>query len=64
MTAQKKSKYEKLSQKDAERYNKQLDEIRKNGFFTTEDGTKSTDLPIKQKRAKKPKQPDAAVSKE
>jgi len=39
--------------KDQDRYNDQLDQLRKNGYFTTEDGVKSTDLPQKQKKLKK-----------
>ena len=53
MTMINKEKYEKLQQKDHERYNDQLAQIRKNGYFTTEDGIKSTDLPVKQKKSKK-----------
>jgi hypothetical protein len=64
MTAVKKAKYEKLQQKDQERYNKQLDEIRKKGFYMTDDGIKSTDLPEKKKKVKKTKRVVSSATKE
>jgi len=54
MTLKQKEKYDKLNLKDQARYNEQLEQIRKNGYFTNEDGVKSTDLPQKQKKSKKP----------
>ena len=53
MTVQQKSKYHKMTAVDAERYKDQIDQIRKNGYFMTEDGIKSTDLPEKKKKNKK-----------
>ena len=61
MTALKKQKYEKMSIKDAERYKDQLDQIRKNGFFTTAEGVKSTDLPVKAKKVKRQKKPTSTT---
>lgn len=52
MTDKQKEKFEALSEKDGERYEDQINQIKKNGFFMTLDGTKSTDLPQKTKRAK------------
>lgn len=54
MTAAKKSKYDKLQQKDVERHNDQLDEIRKNGFFM-QDGVKSTDMTFKPPKVRRMK---------
>jgi len=53
MSSKQKQKYAKQQQKDQERYHDQLDQLRKNGYFTTEAGVKSTDLPQKQKKSKK-----------
>jgi len=53
MTDEQKEKYEAASKKDGGRYDDQINQLKKNGFFLTEDGTKSTDLPQKTKRAKK-----------
>ena len=61
MTVQKKSKYVRLSAKDAARYKDQLDELRNKGFFMTENGIKSTDLPKKTKKLKRAKKPTSAV---
>lgn len=48
-----KEKYEALSRQDRERHDDQINQLKKNGYFVTEDGTKSTDLPQKTKRVKK-----------
>ena len=53
LTPDQKEKYEALSQKDRGRYDDQISQLKKNGYFITEDGTKSTDLQQKAKRAKK-----------
>lgn len=53
MTDQQKERFEAMSNKDGERFDDQLNQLKKNGFFLTEDGTKSTDLPVKTKRTKK-----------
>ena len=44
MTDQQKKKYEKLTEDDTKRFNNQMDQLRKKGFFMTEDGKKSTEL--------------------
>ena len=43
MTEKQKSPYEKKAQKDKEREDKQARELHKLGYYTLEDGTKSTD---------------------
>ena len=43
LTDKQKQKYEKLSQDDTLRYNKQVCSLQQNGYFLKEDGTKSTD---------------------
>jgi len=56
LTDKQKKKYEALSQKDKARYDDQMAQLKKDGYFMTEDGTKSTDLPYKapkQRKAKK-----------
>ena len=45
MTDKEKEKYENLAKKDVERQQNQLAELKKNGFFMTKDGIKSSDLP-------------------
>jgi len=47
MTEKQKKKYEDLSQKDRLRYDDQIDQLKKNGFFMSADGTKSTDMKYK-----------------
>eukprot|EP00347_Sterkiella_histriomuscorum_P007433 403348940 len=49
-----KKKYEKMHEKDQERYEKQLKDLKDKGYFMMSDGTKSTDheVPNKKKRAK------------
>jgi len=54
MTEKDKQKYVVLQQKDQERHDLQLSQLRNKGFFMTEDGVKSTTLPQpspKKKRA-------------
>jgi len=53
MSPKEKAKYEKLQAADQERYNDQISQLKKKGFFMTEDGVKSTDLPQKENKAKK-----------
>lgn len=52
-----KIKYEDLAKEDKMRYEKQMSEILKKGFFIMDDGSKSSDhqLAVKQKREAKPK---------
>lgn len=49
-----KQKYDEFSKKDNERYQNQLTDLRKKGFFMTDDGKKSSDLPKKIIKARKP----------
>lgn len=55
MTSKQKLKYENLSKKDETRYNNQIKELKDNGFFIMEDGSKSSEhqKKIKVKRDKK-----------
>ena len=53
LTPKQKKKYEDLAEKDQVRYQNQIDELRSNGYFMMEDGTKSTDTEPKKKRARK-----------
>lgn len=64
LTYEQRSKYEKLSVVDQQRYNKQLDDLRKNGFFTNEDGVKSTDMVFKPKKTpvRKPKRSESTAT--
>lgn len=50
MTEDQKKKYVDLNDKDVKRYEKQVAELEKKGYFTTEDGQKSTDLPVDPKK--------------
>lgn len=52
MTDKEKKKYLDMQAKDVSRYEKQMAEMNKKGFFIMEDGSKSTDHT---KKAKKPK---------
>jgi len=45
LTDNEKKKYDDLAAKDIQRHDNQMAQLRKNGFFITEDGVKSTDLP-------------------
>lgn len=56
MTPAQKKKYELLSRKDQDRLDKQMADLRMNGFFTNSAGVKSTDMVQKAKRSKTPKQ--------
>lgn len=53
LSPEQKEKYDALSRQDRERHEDQIKQLKKNGYFMTEDGTKSTDLPQKTKRTKK-----------
>jgi len=63
-----KQKYIDLNKKDKERYERELSELRSKGFFTNQDGVKSTSLPPpspKKKRSasKPPQAPEPAAKK-
>lgn len=59
LTEQERQRYDDLEAADTERYDNQMAQLRKNGFFMTEDGIKSSDLPppkvkkIKRKKVQK-----------
>ena len=54
MSESDKQKFEDLHNKDKERFDNQMKELKENGFYMTEDGKKSSDLPpAKQKATKK-----------
>lgn len=53
MTDKEKAPYEKASAEDEKRYQKQLEELNKKGYFMMEDGTKSSEHKAKKKRSKK-----------
>lgn len=55
MSAKDKKKYETLQAKDKVRYDKQCQELEKNGFFKMDDGTKSSDHKPKKKLGKRTK---------
>lgn len=55
ITDAKKKKFEDLAAKDGERYDDQINQLKKNGFFMTEDGTKSSDLTPKAPKVKRAK---------
>ena len=50
MTDDQKKPFVDLNEKDIKRYDKQLADLEKKGFFMTEDGMKSTDLPVDVKK--------------
>ena len=50
MTDDEKAPYEAKNKADIERYNGQLTELKEKGYFTTEDGLKSTDLHVDPKK--------------
>ena len=58
MTDEEKLKYEQQHQQDAKRQEKQLADLNKHGFFTMEDGSKSTDHVPKLKKKKKAEDDD------
>ena len=64
MTDDQKKPFVDLNEKDIKRYDKQLADLEKKGFFMTEDGVKSTDLPVdvKKKWGKDVVQPKRAMS--
>lgn len=64
MTDDQKKPFVELNEKDVKRYDKQLADLEKKGFFMTEDGVKSTDLPVdvKKKWGKDVVQPKRAMS--
>lgn len=47
-----KKKYNEMAAKDAERFKKQIEEVREKGFFLLEDGSKSCDHMVKVKKDK------------
>lgn len=46
-----KSKWVKAHEDDVKRYQKQCEELEENGYFMTDDGQKSCDVPVKVKKA-------------
>ena len=48
-----KAPYEKMYSEDKERFEKQMAEWNKNGYYTMEDGTKSTELAAKSRKTLK-----------
>jgi len=52
-TPQQKKKYVAMAEKDQARHDKQVEEMKSKGYFTMEDGTKSTDSEPKSKRSRK-----------
>ena len=66
LSTDEKAIYENKHAKDAERYNQQLQDLDKNGFFLMDDGTKSSDHKsnLKKKRgAKKGDKEDKKIEK-
>jgi hypothetical protein len=53
MSDEEKQPYVDLSEQDAKRQANQYDELAQKGYFTLEDGTKSSDLPPKIRKVKK-----------
>lgn len=51
MAADQKNLYVLQSQEDAKRYEKEMNELKTQGFFTDQDGIKSTDKVAKKKRS-------------
>lgn len=50
MSEKDKQPYEKMHQDDVKRFEKETAEFKKKGWFTMQDGTKSTDLEVKKKK--------------
>ena len=53
-----KAPYMKIVKKDTIRYQNEIQELLKNGFFINSDGVKSSDLKVKAKRVKRQKVDD------
>ena len=53
MSEDDKKKYEDMHTADVTRHETQIKELKENGFFMTEDGKKSSDLPPVKKKATK-----------
>ena len=56
MSDEQKEPFNKLAQADKERYDRQKQELDTQGYFTLDDGTKSTD-PVNLNKSKKQKSP-------
>lgn len=53
MSEKEKAPYTKMNELDQVRYKKQLDELNDKGYFIMADGTKSSEMEIKKKKAKR-----------
>lgn len=64
LTENKRQHYQNLYEKDKIRRAEQLDSIREKGYFLLQDGSKSTEHPVKKPKAKRAKVPKKTADEE